>query len=391
MKITDIKLSEPWYVHGKQSTDATVVNPGIRATSLLEITTDEGISGFTAVGELNIGPQSGSLKNVLVDHAFKPLVVGEDPLDTERIWDKMYWGSVRWGRRGVALAVMGSIDIALWDLKGKILGQPVHKLLGGHRDTVAAYGSSVSLHASEDELVAIYSGYVEAGFKMVKMKVGMRDSNVDIARVKLIRETVGPNVDLALDVNSGWSLNAALRMCDRLEPYNIYWLEEPLPPDEIDNHVKLARETSIPIAVGETHATKWEFKELMEREAIDIVQADIVRCGGVTEWVKIAAIADAYGLPMCPHATTELAASLVAAVPNGLFVECFKTSADQKGTSPFIDPILPKNGEISPNDKPGFGIEIDDEVLAKLQAGPKPAPEELRFATTRGWQWPPYL
>ena len=170
MKITDIKLSEPWYVHGKQSTDATVVNPGIRATSLLEITTDEGISGFTAVGELNIGPQSGSLKNVLVDHAFKPLVVGEDPLDTERIWDKMYWGSVRWGRRGVALAVMGSIDIALWDLKGKILGQPVHKLLGGHRDTVAAYGSSVSLHASEDELVAIYSGYVEAGFKMVKMK-----------------------------------------------------------------------------------------------------------------------------------------------------------------------------------------------------------------------------
>ena len=375
MKITDIKLSEPWYVHGKQSTDATVVNPGIRATSLLEITTDEGISGFTAVGELNIGPQSGSLKNVLVDHAFKPLVVGEDPLDTERIWDKMYWGSVRWGRRGVALAVMGSIDIALWDLKGKILGQPVHKLLGGHRDTVAAYGSSVSLHASEDELVAIYSGYVEAGFKMVKMKVGMRDSNVD----------------LALDVNSGWSLNAALRMCDRLEPYNIYWLEEPLPPDEIDNHVKLARETSIPIALGETHATKWEFKELMEREAIDIVQADIVRCGGVTEWVKIAAIADAYGLPMCPHATTELAASLVAAVPNGLFVECFKTSADKKGTSPFVDPILPKNGEISPNDKPGFGIEIDDEILAKLQAGPKPDPEELRFATTRGWQWPPYL
>ena len=116
-----------------------------------------------------------------------------------------------------------------------------------------------------------------------------------------------------------------------------------------------------------------------------------MRCGGVTEWVKIAAIADAYGLPMCPHATTELAASLVAAVPNGLFVECFKTSADKKGASPFVDPILPKNGEISPNDKPGFGIEIDDEVLAKLQAGPKPDPEELRFATTRGWQWPPYL
>ena len=152
MKITDVKLSDPWYVHGKESTDATVVNPAIRATSLLEITTDEGVSGFTAVSELHIGPQDGSLKKLLIDHAFKPLVVGEDPLDTERIWDKMYWGSVRWGRRGVALAVIGSIDIALWDLKGKILGQPVHKLLGAHRDTVAAYGSSVSLNGSEEEL-----------------------------------------------------------------------------------------------------------------------------------------------------------------------------------------------------------------------------------------------
>ena len=102
MKITDVKLSDPWYVHGKESTDATVVNPAIRATSLLEITTDEGVSGFTAVSELLIGPQDGSLKKLLIDHAFKPLVVGEDPLDTERIWDKMYWGSVRWGRRGVA-------------------------------------------------------------------------------------------------------------------------------------------------------------------------------------------------------------------------------------------------------------------------------------------------
>jgi L-alanine-DL-glutamate epimerase-like enolase superfamily enzyme len=286
---------------------------------------------------------------------------------------------------------MGSIDIALWDLKGKILGQPVHKLLGAHRDTVAAYGSSVSLNASEEELVEIYSGYVEAGFKMVKMKVGKRDSNQDVERVKLIRDTIGPNVDLALDVNSGWSLNAALRMCERLEPYNIYWLEEPLPPDEIDNHVKLARETSIPIAVGETHATKWEFKDLMERGAVQIVQADIVRCGGVTEWIKIAAIADAYGLPMCPHATTELAASLVAAVPNGLFVECFRTSAGPAGTSPFVDPLLPKNGEISPNQKPGFGIEIDQEILAGLQSEPEPDPKELWFATKRGWQWPPYL
>ena len=144
---------------------------------------------------------------------------------------------------------------------------------------MAAYGSSVSLLASEEELVDIYSGFVEAGFKMVKMKVGRRNSNEDVERVKLVRETIGPNVDLAIDVNSGWSLNAAIRMSAKLEKYNIYWLEEPLPPDELDNHVKLAKEISIPIALGETHATKWEFRELMEQGAVQFVQADIVRTG----------------------------------------------------------------------------------------------------------------
>jgi L-alanine-DL-glutamate epimerase-like enolase superfamily enzyme len=389
VKITDVRLSEPWYTYGRESTDATVVNPGTRSNTLLEIVTDEGVTGFTPVNEMQT--EGAEVKRALIEHVFKPLVVGEDPFDTERIWDRLYWGSVRWGRRGIAVAVIGSIDIALWDLKAKILGLPVHRLLGAHREKVAAYGSSVSLNVSEEELVRIYSGYVEAGFKMVKMKVGRRNPDEDVDRVRLIRETIGPSVDLALDVNSGWSLNAALRMCERLEPFNIYWLEEPLPPDEIDNHVKLAAETSIPIAIGETHATKWEFKEFIERGAVEIVQADIVRCGGVTEWVKIAAIADAYGLPMCPHATTEIAASLVAAVPNGLFVEAFRTSSPAPGESPFVDPILPVDGEIAPNGKPGFGIEIDWDVLAKLQSAPKPDPKDLYSVTARGWQWPPYL
>ncbi len=389
MKITDIQLTDPIYMNISVTTDATVDNPAVRSVSRVLITTDEGATGFASISEPQVGPEGNSLIKLLVEHAFKPLVLGEDPLDTERIWDKLYWGSVRWGRRGVVLGVIGGIDIALWDLKGKILGQPVHKLLGAHRDTSAAYGSSVSLGASEEELVDIYSGFVEAGFKMVKMKVGRRDRNEDLDRVKLVRETIGPNIDLALDVNSGWSLNTALRMAEKLEKYNIYWLEEPLPPDELDNHTRLAAGTSIPIAIGETHMTKWEFRELMERGAVQFVQADIVRCGGVTEWVKIAAIADSYGLPMCPHAATEVAASLVPAVPNGLFVECFRTSYPED--SPQIDPVLPKNGHITPSGKPGFGIEYDEEILEKLQAGPRPNPEDLWFSTRRGWQWPPYL
>ena len=202
-----------------------------------------------------------------------------------------------------------------------------------------------------------------------------------------MRETIGPNVDLALDVNSGWSLTNAIRMAKKLEQYNIYWLEEPLPPDEIDNHAKLAAETSIPIAVGETHATKWEFKDLIERGAVEIVQADIIRYGGVTEWIKIAAVADAYGLPMCPHAGGAIGPSCIAAVPNGLFYECFTTEKSPL----FVDPVVPMNGEISPSNKPGFGIEINEEVLEKMKAQPRPSADQMWFSTKRGWQWPPYL
>ena len=393
VKITDVTLSDPVYASSGIGADATVDSPPVRAFTLLRISTDEGTTGIIGAGDPQAGPDGVLLNKVLIENVFKPLIVGEDPLNTERIWDRMYWGSVRWGRRGVALSVIGAIDIALWDLKGKILNQPVHRLLGGHRDAVAAYGSSVNLNYSKEELVNTYSEFVESGFKMVKMKIGKRDPNEDVERVRLVRETIGPNVDLAVDVNSGWSLNTAIQMARKLEQYDIYWLEEPLPPDQIDNHVKLAAETSIPIAVGETHAAKWEFKELMERGAVEIVQADIVRCGGVTEWVKIAAIADAYGLPMCPHGTSDIAPSLVAAVPNGLFVECFRSSRTppRERERIFLDPIAPENGEISPSGKPGFGMEIDEEAFRELQARPKPSPEELWFSTKRGWQWPPYL
>ena len=393
MKITDVTLSDPIYVKVRVGADATVDNPAVRAMTILRVCTDEGITGIAMASDPQAGPNGVSLNRVLVEQVLKPYVVGEDPLNTERIWDKMYWGSVRYGRRGVALSVIGAIDIAIWDLKGKVLGQPVHRLLGGHRDTVAAYGSSVNLNYTRQELVDTYSDFVECGFKMVKMKVGKRDPNEDLERVKLVRETIGPDVDLALDVNSGWSLGTAIRMAKKLEQYDIYWLEEPLPPDEIDNHAKLASETSIPIAVGETHSTKWEFKELMERGAVEVVQADIVRCGGVTEWVKIAAMAAAYGLPMCPHGTSDIAPSLVAAVPNGLFVECFRTSSTPAGEreSIVVDPIGPLNGEISPSSKPGFGIEINEAAVKRLQARPRPGAEKLRFSTKRGWQWPPYL
>ena len=381
MKIIDVKLSDPVYIHVRQMTDAINVLPTAMAYTFLQVFTDEGITGIVPV-------QGGALNKILIEDLLKPYVIGEDPLNTERIWEKMYWGSLSSGRRGAAISAISAMDVAIWDLKGKILNQPVHRLLGGYRDVVSTYGSSINLNYTREELVKETADYVESGFKMVKMKIGRKDPNDDLQRIKLVRETIGPNVDLALDVNNGWSLITAIRMAKKLEQYDIYWLEEPILADEIDNLAKLADETSIPIALGENHYTKWEFKELMERRAVEIVQADILKCGGVTEFIKIAAMADAYGLPVCPHGSAYISVPVVAAVPNGLFSEYIQGIHDPMGQV-FIDPIKARNGEVIPSNKPGFGIELNEEAIKKMKV--KPSPDKLRHYTKKGWRWPPYL
>jgi len=378
MRITDVRLSEPVFVPFRQMADAINTLPVAMPYRFLQVFTDEGITG--------IAPGGGMA--ALTENALKPQVVGEDPLNTERIWDKMYWATLQYGRRGSAISAISAMDIAIWDLKGKILNQPVHRILGGHRDSVPSYGSGVDLNYTREELVKEMADYVRGGFRMVKMKIGKRDPNEDLERVKSVRDAVGPNVDLALDVNNGWSLKTATRMAKKLEEYDIYWLEEPILADEIGNLAKLASETSIPIALGENHYTKWEFKELMERGAVEIVQADIGKCGGVTEFIKIAAMADAYGLPVCPHHTEFIDASLVAAIPNGLFHEYIQEFFEPMAQV-FVDSIRPENGEVSPLNKPGFGIEIDEQAADRLRA--RPSPEKSRGSVTKGWRWPPYL
>lgn len=381
MKITDLKVSDPIYVPFKPTTDAINTLPTAMTYMFLYVLTDEGITGLSIT-------YGGSLAKALIEDLLKPVVVGEDPINSERIWEKMYWATLQYGRRGAAITAISTVDIAVWDLKGKIFNLPVHRLLGGHRDTVPSYVTGVDLHYTNDELVKEVTEYVKSGFKMIKIKLGRKDPNEDLERVRLVRETIGPNIDLTLDVNNGWSLHTAMRMAKKLEEYDIYWLEEPILADEIENLAKLARETSIPIAVGENHYTKWEFRQLMEQGAAEVVQADIGKCGGVTEFIKIAAIADSYGLPICPHHTEYIDVSLVAAVPNGLFHECVYDFFEPMGQL-FINPITPKNGNISPSSKPGFGIELNDKIIEKWKV--KPSPEKIKWTVKKGWRWPPYL
>jgi len=381
MKITDIKITDPVYIPIRQTQDAINTLPTVSSYSFCQIFTDDGVTGLGLA-------RSGNLYRVFVEEILKPYIIGEDPMNNERIWSKMYWATLQEGRRGAAINAISMVDVAIWDLKGKITNQPVNRLLGGYRDKVPSYGSGIDINYTSDELVKEMSDYVKEGFKIVKMKIGKRDPKEDLERVKLVRKTIGPDTDLCLDVNNGWSIHTAIEMAKRLEEYDIYWLEEPILADEIDNLAKLARETTIPIAVGENHYTKWEFKDLMEHGAVEVVQADIWKCGGPTEFLKIAAMADAYGLPVCPHHTEFIDVPLIAAIPNGLFHEYIKEFFEPM-TPLFRDHVKPENGEVAPLNKPGFGIELNMDSVKRL--GTRPSPDKLRRTVLRGWRWPPYL
>ncbi len=380
MKITDIRLTDPLYVPVELQQDSINTLATVSAYSFCQVFTDEGVTGIV--------PARGGVNKMFIEDTLKPYVIGEDPMDNERIWSKMYWGLLGSGRRGAPIIAMSIVDNAVWDLKGKITGQPLNKLLGGFRDSVNSYGSGINLHLSDAELVKQMTDFVKMGFKTVKMKIGMKDPKDDLKRVKLVRKAIGPDIDLCLDVNNAWSLGTATEVAKRLEEYDIYWLEEPILADETHNLAKLARETTIPIAIGENHYTKWEFKELMEQGAVEIVQPDIGKCGGVTEFLKIAAMADSYGLPVCPHFSAFLDVPCIAAIPNGLFHEYVKISMEAVSQL-VVSPVKPVNGMIKPLDKPGFGIELKPGAVKKFSR--KPASGETRATTKRGWRWPPYL
>jgi len=344
---------------------------------------------FTDEGVIGISPCQGSkLNKVLIEDMLVSQIVNEDPFNVERIWEKMFWYTLQVGRKGAPIIAMSAIDIAIWDIIGKALNTPVHKLLGGHREIVPCYGSGINLNYSLHELVEEMTSYVEQGFKMVKMKMGKQDPDEDLQRVKAVRDAIGSSVDLAVDVNNGWSLNNALRMTKKLERYDIYWLEEPILADDIEGLAKLASDTSIPITVDENHYTKYGFRELIEKGAVEIVQADIGKCGGVTEFKKIAGMSEAWGLPVCPHHTEYVDIPLVAAIPNGLFVEYIAEFFGPVGQI-FRDPIHPIHGNIVPSNKPGFGMDLDESVIEKFKI--RPSPEQLRHVIKKGWLWPPHL
>lgn len=282
----------------------------------------------------------------------------------------MYQESLLHGRAGSVMRAISAIDIALWDRNSRAAGLPLNEYLGSFRaEEVPAYASGgyYAEGKTPEMLAEEMAGYVEMGFTAIKMKVGRLDLDSEEERIAKVREAIGPDVLLMLDANNIWSdLAPALRFMKRIEPYDPYWIEEPFSPDDIDNHARLAERTPIPVATGEIEAGRWRHKELLEKKATAILQTDAAVCGGITEWRRIAAIADGYGATMSPHWFHDLHAHLVASTSNARFVEYFSDDTVLNFRRLIDRQLEVRNGQLLLADLPGLGFCFNEELVAEL-------------------------
>src|SRR5258708_7618326 len=283
------------------------------------IETNEGIAGHASISFGRLDGAPGVLAK-LVNDELAPEIVGQDPFLIRGIRDQLWAATDYHGTVGLALLGIAGIDIALWDLVGHAVGQPVWRLLGAKRDRVPAYAMVGWLNYAIDDLKRICERAIEQGFRGVKIKVGAPTLDEDVARIEAVRASIGPGSALMVDANQVFGVADALRRGRVYEELGCYWFEEPLRADDIDGLAELARSLTIPIASGENNFGKRQFRSLLERRAVDIVQPDILRAGGITECLEIGLLADAFNVPYASHGG-GVHLHVLAALPNTLFME----------------------------------------------------------------------
>ncbi|WP_372775184.1 mandelate racemase/muconate lactonizing enzyme family protein [Mangrovibacterium sp.] len=344
-----------------------------RRICIVKVTSDTGHVGW---GE-GYGP--AGVIQAGIEHLTQ-FIVGMNPLETETIWSMMYRRTLDYARRGVLVSAISAIDVALWDLKGKIMQQPVHLLLGGKkRDFITPYATGLYYTHCDDlcgKLVEEAKQYVALGYKAMKMKVGL-GIDVDIEYVKSVREAIGPDVQLMIDANHAYNLREAVQLSRAVEQYNIGWFEEPISPEYYDQYHELRTKTTIPISGGECEYLRFGFQTLLQSKSVDIIQPDICATGGLTEAKRIAALASVYGVELVPH-TWGTGIAISAALhfvgnldilpgrlrtPNA-FIEYDRTENGLREELTTTD-MVAVNGEIKLSDKPGLGFEFNEDILHK--------------------------
>ena len=375
MKITDVKTyilryqlrkeevfgySQGWYTS--------------RSAMIVEVNTNEGITG---VGEA-FGPPE--ITSAIIEHVYKPYLMGKDPMDKEVIWEELYNKLRDHGQKGLSIEAISAVDIALWDVIGKNFDVPIHKLLGGaYRDKVKVYATGFyrkKTHPQTEDAVKEAIQYVEKGFKGFKIKIGF-DIKEDVARVKAIKEAVENEILIMIDANHAYDASTAINVGRRMEPCQIYWFEEPVPPEDIEGYIEVKQALNIPIAAGEAEFTKFGFRHLISNRAVDIVQPDCCVTGGLTEAKKIATLAHAWNIQCIPHVwgsaiAIATALQLIATLPPCPLSLNPKEPIFELDQSPNIfrenlvtEPLEVRDGYIEIPKKAGLGVTLNRDFLKK--------------------------
>ncbi len=374
MRITDIEAI--WL--RLPEVDATRCD-GTQETLVVRIYTDEGIVGIGEVDSVPLvckavieAPPSHSIAIGL-----RELLIGENPLEIERLWEKMFSKTIYFGRYGPVLHAMSGIDLALWDILGKVTGRPLSDLLGGRfRTRIKAYASAL-MPETPREAANLAESFARQGYRAVKFGWGPigRDPQLDRELVRAIRSAVGEGIDVIIDAGHAWDLKGALRMVEVYTKYDVLWLEEPLHPDDLRGYRELVSRSPIPIAAGEQESGRLAFERLLDEAGLDIIQPDLARCGGLTEGKKIAYLAHARRRRVVPHSFKTgilLAASthFAASIPNGFMLE-YPVSSSPLVQDLVRDPVAFEDGFIIvPEDGAGLGISLDEKVLERYRVAP---------------------
>ncbi len=359
-----------------------------RNSYLVRIETDNGLVGW---GE---GGQYGPAEPVAacVDAVLAPRLIGRDPTEPVRIWEELYAFSRDFGQRGTYIEAISAIDIALWDIAGQAAGLPVWKMLGGRfRDKITAYATGCYYPEKFDDLPSILraleeeaSTYTNSGFGLLKVKIGLLSLKQDIERLKVIRQAVGPDIGLLVDANHGYNAASAIRMGRMMEPLDVLFFEEPVPPEDRDGYRKVRAENPIPVAGGECDFTRYGFRDLIAGGCVDVVQPDLAVCGGFTAFTHVLGFANAYGVATVPHvwgSGVAVAAALQAVATIPAFPHTANPIAllnqpviefDRKH-NPLRDDLLQdrfvlEDGCLAVPDKPGLGITVREDILTKYSS-----------------------
>ncbi|MBB3236722.1 mandelate racemase/muconate lactonizing enzyme family protein [Phyllobacterium endophyticum] len=327
---------------------------------IVELVSDTGATGVGVSYTVDIG---GTAIKALIDDYLIPLVIGMDVRNYENIWNRLSRQSRRLGL-GVNSMAIAAIDIAVWDLLGKLYQQPIFRLLGGAREQIASYISEINLSADDtvDDLVRRVDEYKAQKYDTVKIKIGKPDFSEDLERIAKVKERLGSAGRLLVDLNQKWSSAEAIQKGAQLDKFDLGWIEEPMMCQDIAGHAALKRSIRTPIALGESLYSRQQFLEYLRADAVDVVQADVAFVGGITEWHKIAHLANAFGKQVAPHYMMELSLQLLCGVQNSFMLEnVIGGSFTELGL--LEEPIVVKNGVGVPSNRPGHGLIFNRSAL----------------------------